>query len=131
MFAQIALGVDFMHMKHVVTKNLYAKHIYLQQETTLIEDQKVKGKMKLKIGSFNNAAVVQQTLALTGRPYYMARYQAPEIQSYNDGDDLQFSNKTDVFALGVVLLEMCTREFGDEEEDLNIDIEQSIKDVEE
>ena len=42
-FVKIALGVDFMHFKHVISKNLSAEHIYVK--TT-------NGGMRFKIGSF-------------------------------------------------------------------------------
>ena len=51
MFAQLALALDYMHMKRVISKNLCAKHIYLKTEG----DSK---KPTLKIGSFSNATVV-------------------------------------------------------------------------
>ena len=55
-FVKIAIGVDFMHYKRVISKNLSCDHVYVK--TT-------HQGMRFKIGSFSNATVTARTLALT------------------------------------------------------------------
>ena len=112
-FIKIALGVDFMHYKHVISKNLSSEHIYVKTAN--------EG-MRFKIGSFSNSTVVKQTLALTKCHGYDLRYQAPEIQGVFDDD--KFNNRADVYALGVILYEMCSKKVTG-----SIDIDEVCQDV--
>jgi len=54
MFAQICLGLDWIHSKKVMHKNLFDEHIYLNEDN------------QIKIGSLRNAKVMALTLEVTG-----------------------------------------------------------------
>jgi serine/threonine protein kinase len=54
MFAQICLGLDWLHSKKVMHKNLFDEHIYLTEDNMV------------KIGSLRNAKVMTMTLQVTG-----------------------------------------------------------------
>lgn len=53
-FAQICLGLDWLHSKKVMHKNLFHEHIYLTEDGSV------------KIGSLRNAKVMAMTLQVTG-----------------------------------------------------------------
>lgn len=49
LFVQIALGLDYMHYKHTVNKDMRLDHIYHYINA--------KGQVRLKIGSYYNGTV--------------------------------------------------------------------------
>jgi len=55
-FAKLCLGVDWIHSKKVMHKNLHSEHIYVDLED---DDKTIKN---IKIGSFRQAKVMQMTL---------------------------------------------------------------------
>lgn len=106
---QLSLGLDYIHYKHVVHKNLKTDSIYLFKHDS--------GKHILKIGSFQNATVLERTLALTLQVSQPVRFQEPTF--HGDAKE-RINERSDVYPLGVILYEMCTGEVNDQSR-LNVD----------
>ncbi|XP_067094331.1 serine/threonine-protein kinase Nek11 [Osmerus mordax] len=86
---QLLLGLHYMHERRILHRDLKAKNIFLKRNLVKIGDF---GVSCLLIGSCDLATT------FTGTPYYMS----PEVlnqQGYN--------SKSDIWALGCVLYEMC------------------------
>ncbi|XP_046895858.1 serine/threonine-protein kinase Nek11 isoform X3 [Hypomesus transpacificus] len=86
---QLLLGLHYMHERRILHRDLKAKNIFLKRNLVKIGDF---GVSCLLIGSCDLATT------FTGTPYYMS----PEVlnqQGYN--------YKSDIWALGCVLYEMC------------------------
>jgi len=88
---QISLGLQHLHQSHVMHRDLKALNLFLTKD------------LNVRIGDLGIAKAMKgDDLAMTmvGTPYYLA----PEIC-----EGRPYSNKTDVWALGCVLYEMCAR----------------------
>lgn len=90
-FAQMCAGAKHIHDKRVLHRDLKSKNIFLTEDGTI------------KLGDFGSACVLNSPKAFAqtyvGTPYYVA----PEIW-----DNQPYNNKSDVWALGCVLYELCT-----------------------
>ena len=102
MFQQIASGLRYMHMKHVLHRDLKTSNIFLTQDTLI------------KIGDLGIAkalATITQLArekspnvknknnnTLVGTPYYIS----PEIC-----ESKPYNEKTDIWSMGCILYEMC------------------------
>lgn len=92
-FAQIMLGLKYIHRHNIIHRDLKTSNIFLQENGDL------------KIGDFGIARVLDATLqnaeTVVGTPYYMS----PEICQNHP-----YSFKSDVWSLGCILYELCTLE---------------------
>ncbi|NXP43540.1 NEK11 kinase, partial [Heliornis fulica] len=88
-FIQLLLGVNYMHERRILHRDLKAKNIFLKNNLLKIGDF---GVSCLLIGSCDLATT------FTGTPYYMSP-EALKHQGYN--------TKSDIWSLGCVLYEMC------------------------
>lgn len=90
-FVQIVLGLNYMHSKHVIHRDIKAQNIFLL------------GNGRLVLGDLGVSTALNGTLAMArtviGTPFYMA----PEI--YNN---CPYNYGVDIWALGCVLYEMIT-----------------------
>uniref|UniRef100_A0A3P8SXI7 non-specific serine/threonine protein kinase n=1 Tax=Amphiprion percula TaxID=161767 RepID=A0A3P8SXI7_AMPPE len=90
-FAQMCAGAKHIHDKRVLHRDLKSKNIFLTDNGTI------------KLGDFGSACILNSSKAYAhtyvGTPYYVA----PEIW-----DNKPYNNKSDVWALGCVLYELCT-----------------------
>ncbi|NXK74653.1 NEK11 kinase, partial [Amazona guildingii] len=88
-FIQLLLGVNYMHERRILHRDLKTKNIFLKNNLLKIGDF---GVSRLLMGSCDLATT------FTGTPYYMSP-EALKHQGYN--------TKSDIWSLGCILYEMC------------------------
>uniref|UniRef100_A0A2D4HIB4 non-specific serine/threonine protein kinase n=2 Tax=Micrurus lemniscatus lemniscatus TaxID=129467 RepID=A0A2D4HIB4_MICLE len=90
-FAHICLGVNYIHEKHILHRDIKSKNVFLTQNG------------KIKLGDFGSAVLLKSPMAYAcsyvGTPYYVP----PEIW-----ENMPYNNKSDIWSLGCVLYELCT-----------------------
>uniref|UniRef100_A0A2K6RYE2 non-specific serine/threonine protein kinase n=1 Tax=Saimiri boliviensis boliviensis TaxID=39432 RepID=A0A2K6RYE2_SAIBB len=90
-FTQMCLGVNHIHKKRVLHRDIKSKNIFLTQNG------------KVKLGDFGSARLLSTPMAFActyvGTPYYVP----PEIW-----ENLPYNNKSDIWSLGCILYELCT-----------------------
>ncbi|XP_036917190.1 serine/threonine-protein kinase Nek11 isoform X2 [Sturnira hondurensis] len=88
-FIQLLLGVDYMHERRILHRDLKSKNIFLKNNLLKIGDF---GVSRLLMGSCDVATT------LTGTPHYMS----PEALKHQGYD-----TKSDIWSLACILYEMC------------------------
>ncbi|XP_076986225.1 serine/threonine-protein kinase Nek11 [Tamandua tetradactyla] len=88
-FIQLLLGVDYMHERRILHRDLKSKNIFLKNNRLKIGDF---GVSRLLMGSCDLATT------LTGTPHYMS----PEALRHQGYD-----TKSDIWSLACILYEMC------------------------
>ncbi|XP_032300432.1 serine/threonine-protein kinase Nek1 isoform X6 [Coturnix japonica] len=90
-FVQICLAVKHIHDRKILHRDIKSQNIFLTKDGTI------------QLGDFGIARVLNSTVELArtciGTPYYLS----PEICQ-----NRPYNNKSDIWALGCVLYEMCT-----------------------
>uniref|UniRef100_A0A286Y490 Serine/threonine-protein kinase Nek3 n=1 Tax=Cavia porcellus TaxID=10141 RepID=A0A286Y490_CAVPO len=90
-FTQVCLGVNHIHKKRVLHRDIKSKNVFLTQNG------------KVKLGDFGSARLLSNPMAFActyvGTPYYVP----PEIW-----ENLPYNNKSDIWSLGCILYELCT-----------------------
>ncbi|XP_077389543.1 serine/threonine-protein kinase Nek1 isoform X2 [Festucalex cinctus] len=90
-FVQICLALKHVHDRKILHRDLKSQNIFLTKDGTV------------QLGDFGIARVLNSTVELArtciGTPYYLS----PEIC-----ENKPYNNKSDIWALGCVLYEMCT-----------------------
>ncbi|XP_029792685.1 serine/threonine-protein kinase Nek3 isoform X2 [Suricata suricatta] len=90
-FTQMCLGVNHIHRKRVLHRDIKSKNIFLTQNG------------KVKLGDFGSARLLSSPMAFActyvGTPYYVP----PEIW-----ENMPYNNKSDIWSLGCILYELCT-----------------------
>ncbi|XP_036618633.1 serine/threonine-protein kinase Nek1 isoform X3 [Trichosurus vulpecula] len=90
-FVQICLALKHVHDRKILHRDIKSQNIFLTKDGTI------------QLGDFGIARVLNSTLELArtciGTPYYLS----PEIC-----ENKPYNNKSDIWALGCVLYEMCT-----------------------
>ncbi|XP_036084418.1 serine/threonine-protein kinase Nek3 isoform X4 [Rousettus aegyptiacus] len=90
-FTQMCLGVNHIHKKHVLHRDIKSKNVFLTQNG------------KVKLGDFGSARLLSNPMAFActyvGTPYYVP----PEIW-----ENMPYNNKSDIWSLGCILYELCT-----------------------
>ncbi|XP_013371229.1 PREDICTED: serine/threonine-protein kinase Nek3 isoform X3 [Chinchilla lanigera] len=90
-FTQMCLGVNHIHKKRVLHRDIKSKNVFLTQNG------------KVKLGDFGSARLLANPMAFActyvGTPYYVP----PEIW-----ENLPYNNKSDIWSLGCILYELCT-----------------------
>ncbi|XP_077572543.1 serine/threonine-protein kinase Nek1 isoform X14 [Stigmatopora nigra] len=90
-FVQICLALKYIHDRKILHRDIKSQNIFLTKDGTV------------QLGDFGIARVLNSTVELArtciGTPYYLS----PEIC-----ENKPYNNKSDIWALGCVLYEMCT-----------------------
>ncbi|KAM3131510.1 hypothetical protein pb186bvf_016440 [Paramecium bursaria] len=90
-FTQMCLAIKHVHDRKIIHRDLKTQNIFLTQDGII------------KLGDFGIARVLNHTRekckTMVGTPYYLS----PEIIESRD-----YSFKTDIWSLGVILYELCT-----------------------
>ncbi|XP_045331061.1 serine/threonine-protein kinase Nek3 isoform X1 [Leopardus geoffroyi] len=90
-FTQMCLGVNHIHKKRVLHRDIKSKNIFLTQNG------------RVKLGDFGSARLLSSPMAFActyvGTPYYVP----PEIW-----ENMPYNNKSDIWSLGCILYELCT-----------------------
>uniref|UniRef100_A0A8C0Z219 non-specific serine/threonine protein kinase n=1 Tax=Canis lupus familiaris TaxID=9615 RepID=A0A8C0Z219_CANLF len=90
-FVQICLALKHVHDRKILHRDIKSQNIFLTKDGTI------------QLGDFGIARVLNSTVELArtciGTPYYLS----PEIC-----ENKPYNNKSDIWALGCVLYEMCT-----------------------
>ena len=90
-FIQIAMAVDYIHSRKVLHRDLKTGNVF------------VTGLNVIKLGDFGIAKVLDSTLeqanTVVGTPYYMS----PEVC-----ENKAYNYKSDLWAMGCILYELCT-----------------------
>lgn len=91
-FVQLSLALAYTHKNKILHRDLKLRNIFLTKDN------------KIKLGDFGIARILKNTMELAhtvvGTPYYLS----PEIC-----ENKAYNHKSDVWSLGCVLYEMCTR----------------------
>ena len=90
-FIQLCIGLEYLHNRQILHRDIKALNIFLS------------GDDNVRIGDMGVAKIMNNTGAFAqtqvGSPYYLS----PELC-----EEKPYNNKSDVWALGCVLYEMCT-----------------------
>ena len=90
-FIQISIGLEYLHSKQILHRDIKSLNIFLSNDDSI------------RIGDLGVAKILNNTHAFAqtqvGSPYYLS----PELC-----EEKPYNTKSDVWALGCVLYEMCT-----------------------
>lgn len=100
-FLQLLLALEFIHRKKILHRDIKSSNIFLRSNGTV------------KLGDFGISKVLENTneaaVTVVGTPYYMRQEDIFElILSPEVCENKPYTFKSDVWALGCVLYEMCS-----------------------
>ncbi|EAN91667.1 putative serine/threonine kinase [Trypanosoma cruzi] len=94
MFAQLLLGLDHVHLKHLIHRDIKLQNLLLQRSTGIV-----------KIGDFGLSKALQFTDEVSVTSLGTPLYFSPEVVS-----GLEYTRKTDVWSMGVAFYRLMTNE---------------------
>lgn len=89
-FVQITMAVQYIHSKHVLHRDLKTENVFLTKSNVA------------KIGDFGISKVLDNTIDLAKTVVGTPTYLSPEVCQ-----EQPYSSKSDIWALGCVLYELC------------------------
>ncbi|XP_014390715.1 PREDICTED: serine/threonine-protein kinase Nek1 [Myotis brandtii] len=111
-FVQICLALKHVHDRKILHRDIKSQNIFLTKDGTI------------QLGDFGIARVLNSTVELArtciGTPYYLS----PEIC-----ENKPYNNKSDIWALGCVLYELCTLKHAEKIRDCQSDMGWSLLDL--
>jgi NIMA (never in mitosis gene a)-related kinase len=90
-FVQLCLSLEYVHSRKILHRDLKTNNVFLTAENNV------------KLGDFGISKVLEKThdhaMTVQGTPYYMS----PEVCQ-----NMPYTYQADIWALGVILYELCT-----------------------
>ncbi|XP_059150606.1 serine/threonine-protein kinase Nek4-like [Physella acuta] len=89
-FIQIVMAVQYIHSKHILHRDLKAENVFLNKRNMI------------KLGDFGISKILENTIDVAKTVVGTPSYLSPELCQ-----DIPYNSKSDIWAVGCLLYEMC------------------------